>query len=69
MTADAPNPVPTDDQILVEIHAASINPFDFKIRKGFLHQIKPLHFPATLGGDIAGIIQEVGKNVSNFCWR
>lgn len=66
VTSDAPKPTPSDDQVLVEVHAASINPFDWKVRKGFMHQVKPLQFPATLGGDIAGVVVEVGKNVTQF---
>ncbi len=66
VTPDAPKPTPIDDQVLVEVHAASINPFDWKVRKGFMHQMKPLEFPATLGGDIAGVVIQVGKNVSQF---
>lgn len=66
VTSSAPKPTPTDDQVLVEVHAVSINPFDWKVRKGFMHQVKPLEFPATLGGDIAGVIAEVGKNVTEF---
>lgn len=66
VTDDAAKPIPSDDQILIEVHASSINPFDWKIRKGFLKEVKPLDFPVTLGGDIAGIIVEVGKNISQF---
>lgn len=66
VASDAPKPAPADDQVLIEVHAASINPFDFKVRKGFMQQMKPLDFPATLGGDIAGVVVEVGKNVSRF---
>jgi alcohol dehydrogenase len=66
VTSDASKPILTDDQVLIEVHASNINPFDWKVRKGFMHQMKPLEFPATLGGDLAGVVVEVGKNVSNF---
>lgn len=66
VTPDAVKPTPTDDQVLIEIHASNINPFDWKVRKGFMQQMKPLDFPVTLGGDIAGVITALGKNVSNF---
>jgi len=55
-----------DEQILVEVHAASINPFDGKIRKGYLKENIPLQFPVTLGGDYSGIVIEVGKEVLDF---
>jgi alcohol dehydrogenase len=66
VTTDAPKPTPTDDQVLIEVHASNINPFDGKVRLGFMKQMKPLEFPATLGGDLAGVVAAIGKNVSNF---
>lgn len=58
-------PVPTGDQVLVEVRASSLNPFDTKIREGSMKEMIPLQFPATLGGDIAGVVVEVGENVTN----
>jgi alcohol dehydrogenase len=59
--AEIPAPEPTGDQVQVEVHAASINPFDTAMREG---RVKfPL--PATLGGDIAGIITKVGEGVAH----
>ncbi|HEX7259649.1 MAG TPA: NADP-dependent oxidoreductase [Candidatus Saccharimonadia bacterium] len=51
-------------QILVEVHASSINPFDAKLRAGYMKERIPLQFPATLGGDIAGIVSERGDDVT-----
>lgn len=59
-------PVPKQGQVVVEVHAASLNPFDTKLRSGVMQQIIPLHFPATLGGDIAGIVTEVGADVTSI---
>jgi len=59
-------PVIQDDQVLLEIHATSINPIDWKVRAGYLKEMLPFEFPITLGWDAAGIIVEKGKNVSNF---
>ncbi len=53
-------------QVLVEVHAASINPFDWKIRAGYLKEMMPLHFPATLGGDFAGVVVKISEDVSDF---
>ncbi len=55
-----------DDQVLVEIHATSINPIDWKLREGYLKEMLPFKFPIILGWDAAGIIAETGKNVSGF---
>lgn len=63
---DTPNPSSKKDQILVVVYAASINPFDLAIRAGFVQKMAPLQFPATVGEDFAGIITQVGDNVSNF---
>lgn len=53
-----------DDQILVEVHASSLNPFDTSLRAGHMKDGIPLEFPYTLGGDIAGIITEIGSDVT-----
>lgn len=63
---DAPKPILAEGQVLVEVHAASINPIDWKICAGYLKDMVPLSFPATLGGDFSGKVMEVGKGVSNF---
>lgn len=52
-----------DDQVLVEVHASSINPFDVKVREGYLKDY--LQLPITLGGDIAGVVAEAGANVTH----
>jgi len=59
-------PTINDDQVLVAVHAASLNPFDTMVREGYLKDMIPLQLPATLGGDIAGEIVEIGENVTGF---
>lgn len=60
---DIPIPGVGVGQVLVEVHAASINPFDTKVREG---QAAPtLQLPVTLGGDIAGIVTDIGDGVQN----
>lgn len=54
------------DQVLLEVHATSINPIDGKLREGYLKEILPFEFPIILGWDAAGIIAELEKNVLNF---
>lgn len=63
---DAPKPSPAPGQVLVEVYAAAVNPFDWKVREGYLKDAAPLKFPATLGGDTAGVVAELGDDVSNF---
>ncbi|MGM7701590.1 NADP-dependent oxidoreductase [Pseudalkalibacillus sp. Hm43] len=59
-------PTINDEQVLVEIHATSINPIDWKVREGYLKDMLPFEFPLILGWDAAGVIVEKGKNVTGF---
>ena len=63
---EAPKPTVSEGHILIEAYAAGVNPVDWKIREGYLQQMAPLKFPATLGGDFSGKIIEVGTNVSGL---
>lgn len=55
---DIDKPAPGEGQILVELRAASLNPFDYKLRKGFMKDMMPLQFPITIGADFAGVVVE-----------
>ena len=59
-------PTPGNGQVLVEVHASSLNPFDTVVRAGYMKDMIPLAFPVTLGGDIAGVITQVGEDVTDF---
>lgn len=54
------------DELLVKVHAAGVNPIDWKIRKGMLKIISGNKFPMVLGFDLAGVVLQVGSQVSNF---
>jgi len=56
----------TDDQILIRIRDAGVNPIDWKIRQGYMKQVMPAKFPLTMGQDFAGEVIETGKQVSQF---
>jgi alcohol dehydrogenase len=58
-------PVIAPGKVLVEVHASSLNPFDTKIREGYMKDMIPLRLPVTLGGDIAGIVAEVGEGITH----
>lgn len=64
INANASRPVPSKGQVLIEVHAASINPIDWKVRAGYMKEMVPLTMPAILGGDAAGVVAEVGEGVS-----
>lgn len=61
-----PLPTPSAGSILVEVHAAGVNPLDWKIREGYMQHMAPLQFPSTLGGDFSGVVTKVGEAVSLF---
>ncbi|WP_042461500.1 NADP-dependent oxidoreductase [Neobacillus dielmonensis] len=63
---DVPKPIPQEGEVLIEMHAAAINPIDWKLREGHLKEMLPFQFPIILGWDAAGVISEVGPNVTNF---
>jgi alcohol dehydrogenase len=62
---DIEKPAATEGYVVIEAYASSINPIDSVLRSGAYHSMMPLSFPATLGGDVAGIVTEVGAGVSN----
>jgi alcohol dehydrogenase len=53
-------------QVLVQVYASSLNPFDTMVRAGYLKDSVSLTLPVTLGGDIAGEIVELGEGVEDF---
>jgi alcohol dehydrogenase len=61
-----PKPSVSPGRLLIEVYAAGVNPVDWKIREGYMKQMAPLQFPATLGGDFSGVVTEVGEGVSGF---
>lgn len=63
---ETPRPAIRNDEALVRIRAAGVNPVDWKIREGYLKDVLRSSFPLTLGQDFAGDIVEVGKDVRNF---
>lgn len=63
---NALKPTIGEGKILVEVHAASINPFDKTVRLGLVKNMMPLNFPAILGGDFSGVVKETGEGVTEF---
>ncbi|MGY3847507.1 NADP-dependent oxidoreductase [Streptomyces hydrogenans] len=64
--AEMPDPQVGADDVLVKIHAASVNPLDMKIRNGDLKAILPYRLPLVLGNDLAGTVVRVGSSVDRF---
>ena len=59
-------PVVKENDVLVQVHSAGVNPLDSKIRNGEFKMILPYKTPFTLGHDVAGIVTKVGSRVSKF---
>lgn len=64
--ADLPRPTLKPDDILVQIHAAGLNPIDTMIPKGTFKPVLKFQLPATIGSDLAGVVVEVGSRVTRF---
>ena len=64
---DLPAPTPTNNEVLVRVHASSVNPVDGSIAAGLLAQMGVEYdYPVTLGRDYAGIVEQTGAAVSGF---
>lgn len=63
---DVPDPQLQTGQVLVRTAATSINPIDWKLRRGDMKERMPLDFPAILGRDVSGEIVALGPGVSNL---
>lgn len=64
--AETTLPDPQNSQVLLNVRAAALNPLDTVLRSGWMHSMMPLQFPATLGGDVAGVVAAVGPDVTDF---
>jgi NADPH:quinone reductase-like Zn-dependent oxidoreductase len=63
---DVEKPPIESDKISIEVRATSINPADWKIRKGMLKILTGNKFPLILGFDVAGVVAEVGEKITDF---
>lgn len=55
-----------DNDVLIKVKAAAINPLEMLIMTGSVKLIQDYTFPLTIGNELAGIVQKVGKNVTDF---
>ncbi len=63
---ELPDPVPGPSEVLVAVHATSVNPVDWKIRVGKQRAINPQRFPAIPGMDVSGEVVALGPGVQGF---
>ena len=63
---DVPEPRVGPNGVLVQIHASSVNPVDWKYRRGLLEPVRPVRFPVIWGADLSWVVTEVGPAVTLF---
>ncbi|MDP3261838.1 MAG: NADP-dependent oxidoreductase [Tabrizicola sp.] len=63
---DAPLPMLNDDDVLIRVVATSVNPVDWKIRKGYLKAFIPYEMPLIMGWDVSGVVEKTGPAVTRF---
>ncbi len=63
---DAPRPEPAAGDVLVKVHAAGVNPVDWKIRAGYLKGFINYKLPLILGWDVSGVVEAVGSGVTSW---
>ncbi|MGW2892888.1 zinc-binding dehydrogenase [Streptomyces griseoruber] len=63
---DVPMPEPGSGEVVVEVRAAAVNPFDTVLRSGVARHLFPVDFPAGQGSDLAGVVVAVGAEVDGL---
>jgi NADPH:quinone reductase-like Zn-dependent oxidoreductase len=63
---DVPEPVMNPDDVLIRVYSTSVNPIDWKIRKGMMKEGPQRSFPLILGWDVSGVVEKTGSRVDLF---
>jgi NADPH:quinone reductase-like Zn-dependent oxidoreductase len=63
---EAPRPAPGPGEVLVRVHAAGVNPVDWKVREGYLKDFLRQTLPVIPGWDVSGVVEETGAGVSGL---
>ena len=63
---DAPQPEAGPGDVRIRVHAAAVNPVDWKIRAGYLAGMLPHQMPLTLGWDVSGVVDQIGSDVAHL---
>lgn len=66
VTEDVHVPEIADDEVLIKVHAAGVNPVDWKVRAGYLKEMLPYEFPLILGWDVSGTVEKAGSSVTRL---
>ena len=64
---EIPKPeIKNENEVLIQVKAASVNPLDIKLRSGSMQQVRPISLPFVPGADVAGIVVATGDKVTQF---
>jgi NADPH:quinone reductase-like Zn-dependent oxidoreductase len=63
---ELPRPSPGGGEVRVRVHAAGVNPLDWKVREGWLKELVPLRLPLVPGWDVSGTVDQVGPGVADL---
>jgi NADPH:quinone reductase-like Zn-dependent oxidoreductase len=63
---EAPRPEPGDDEVLIRVHAAGVNPIDWKVRAGRLQHWLPYRLPLIPGWDVSGVVEATGSSATRL---
>ena len=63
---DSPLPHPGEGEVLIKVHAAGINPVDWKVREGHLKEMLHHTFPLILGWDVSGVVETLGTSITRL---
>src|SRR4051794_11220580 len=63
---DVPRPTPAEGEVLIRVHATTVNPFDCMVRAGFMAGYFNYTLPLILGTDVSGVVEDVGAGVTHF---
>jgi len=63
---DVPQPSPRAGEFLVRVHAAGLNPVDYKTRAGALRVIRKYPLPIVMGNELSGVVEAIGPGVTRF---
>lgn len=58
--------ITNENDVLIQVKAASVNPLDMKIRMGYMQKMRPVQLPFTPGLDASGVVMAVGTAVTKF---
>lgn len=63
---DVPRPRAARGEVLVRVHAAGLNPVDYKTREGMLKVVQRYSLPTVMGNELAGVVEALGEDVTSF---